>query len=69
MLWTHQVDIAVRAAGVAGAIAIRHPKIAIAAVAAPLAYKYLRPVRPPKLKVSTPAHTKHLGWYVEFEIR
>ena len=25
-------------------------------------------VRPPELKVSTPAHSKHLGWYVEFEV-
>ena len=24
---------------------------------------------PPKLKVRTPAHTKHLGWYLEFEFR
>ena len=24
---------------------------------------------PPELKVSTPAHTKHLGWYVGFEFR
>ena len=23
----------------------------------------------PELKVSTPAHTKHLGWYLEFEFR
>ena len=24
---------------------------------------------PPELKVRTPAHTKQLGWYVEFESR
>ena len=28
-----------------------------------------RSLRHPELKVSTPAHTKHLGWYVEFEFR
>ena len=27
------------------------------------------PVRPPELKVRTPAHTKQLGWDVEFEFR
>ena len=27
------------------------------------------PVRHPELKVNTPAHTKHLGWYAEFESR
>ena len=27
------------------------------------------PLRHPELKVSTPAHTKHLGWYLEFEFR
>ena len=27
------------------------------------------PGRHPELKDSTPAHTKHLGWYVEFEFR
>ena len=26
-------------------------------------------VRHPEPKVSTPAHTKHLGWYLEFEFR
>ena len=26
-------------------------------------------VRHPELKVSTPAHAKHLGWHVEFEFR
>ena len=26
-------------------------------------------VRHPELKVSTPAHKKHLGWYLEFEFR
>ena len=26
-------------------------------------------LRPPEPKVSTPAHTKHLGWYLEFEFR
>ena len=26
-------------------------------------------VCPPELKVRTPAHTKQLGWYVEFEFR
>ena len=26
-------------------------------------------VRRPELKVSTPAHTKHLGWYLELEFR
>ena len=26
-------------------------------------------VRPPKLKVRTPAHAKHLGWHLEFESR
>ena len=25
-------------------------------------------LRHPELKVSIPAHTKHLGWYVEFEV-
>ena len=25
--------------------------------------------RPPELKASTPAHAKHLGWYLEFESR
>ena len=29
----------------------------------------LRYTPPPNLKVSTPAHTKHPGWYVEFESR
>ena len=29
----------------------------------------LRPDLHPELKVSTLAHTKHLGWYVEFEFR
>ena len=24
---------------------------------------------PPELKVRTPAHTKHMGWYLEFESR
>ena len=28
-----------------------------------------RPLCPPELKVRTPAHTKHLGWYLEFEFR
>ena len=28
-----------------------------------------RAVCPPELKVRTPAHTKQLGWYVEFESR
>ena len=26
-------------------------------------------MRHPELKVSTPAHTKHLGWYLDFEFR
>ena len=26
-------------------------------------------LRHPELKVSTPAHTKHLGWYLEFEFQ
>ena len=26
-------------------------------------------MRPPKLKVRTPAHTKQLGWYLEFEFQ
>ena len=26
-------------------------------------------VRHPELKVSTPAHAKYLGWYLEFEFR
>ena len=26
-------------------------------------------LRHPELKVSTPAHTKHIGWYLEFEFR
>jgi hypothetical protein len=38
------VDIAVRAAGVAGAVAMRHPKIALVALAVPFAYKVLAPV-------------------------
>ena len=33
------------------------------------AVKFLAEVRHPELKVSTPAHTKHLGWYIEFEFR
>ena len=26
-------------------------------------------LRHPELKVSTPAHAKHLGWYLEFKFR
>ena len=29
----------------------------------------MAPLCPPKLKVRTPAHAKHLGWYLEFEFR
>ena len=35
-----------------------------------LARADLKDAKPhPELKVSTPAHTRHLGWYVEFEFR
>ena len=31
--------------------------------------RFVECLRPPELKVRTPAHTKHLGWYLEFVFR
>ena len=43
---------------VLAAVRVRHNELAVPA-----------DVCPPELKVRTPAHTKHSGWYLEFESR